>query len=199
MAEIIGETVRQEPAKEAAPEPSDPRGVRAQPPETIAALDRRPPPSVAGGIPAIVASARHVFREAGLLRGTRLLRALNQFDGYDCPGCAWPEPDRERSVAELGERSDYWLGKQGRLTHPVVLRPGATHYEPISWDEAFSLVARHLAALASPDEAVFYTSGRTSNEAAFLYQLFARELGTNNLPDCSNMCHESSGSALSET
>ncbi len=229
MAEIIGETVRQEPAKEAAPEPSDPRGVRAQPPETIAALDRRPPPSVAGGIPAIVASARHVFREAGLLRGTRLLRALNQFDGYDCPGCAWPEPDRERSVAEfcengakaiaeegtlrrvgpeffarhgvaeLGERSDYWLGKQGRLTHPVVLRPGATHYEPISWDEAFSLIARHLAALASPDEAVFYTSGRTSNEAAFLYQLFARELGTNNLPDCSNMCHESSGSALSET
>src|SRR6266849_4101656 len=229
MAEIIGETVRQEPAKEAAPGPSDPRGVRAQPPETIAALDRRPPPSVAGGIPAIVASARHVFREAGLLRGTRLLRALNQFDGYDCPGCAWPEPDRERSVAEfcengakaiaeegtlrrvgpeffarhgvaeLGERSDYWLGKQGRLTHPVVLRPGATHYEPISWDEAFSLIARHLAALASPDEAVFYTSGRTSNEAAFLYQLFARELGTNNLPDCSNMCHESSGSALSET
>src|SRR5216683_4882346 len=226
MAEIIGETVRQEPAKEAAPEPSDPRGVRAQPPETIAALDRRPPPSVAGGIPAIVASARHVFREAGLLRGTRLLRALNQFDGYDCPGCAWPEPDRERSVAEfcengakaiaeegtlrrvgpeffarhgvaeLGERSDYWLGKQGRLTHPVVLRPGATHYEPISWDEAFSLVARHLAALASPDEAVFYTSGRTSNEAAFLYQLFARELGTNNLPDCSNMCHEASGRAL---
>src|SRR6266851_2535882 len=88
MAEIIGETVRQEPAKEAAPGPSDPRGVRAQPPETIAALDRRPPPSVAGGIPAIVASARHVFREAGLLRGTRLLRALNQFDGYDCPGCA---------------------------------------------------------------------------------------------------------------
>src|SRR5712692_1245077 len=229
MAESIGETVRQEPAKEAAPEPCDPRGVRAQPPETIAALDRRPPPSVAGGIPAIVASARHVFREAGLLRGTRLLRALNQFDGYDCPGCAWPEPDRERSVAEfcengakaiaeegtlrrvgpeffarhgvaeLGERSDYWLGKQGRLTHPVVLRPGATHYEPISWDEAFSLVARHLAALASPDEAVFYTSGRTSNEAAFLYQLFARELGTNNLPDCSNMCHESSGAALSQT
>src|SRR6266851_2862024 len=152
MAEIIGETVRQEPAKEAAPEPSDPRGVRAQP-----------------------------IAEEGTLRRVG------------------PEFFARHGVAELGERSDYWLGKQGRLTHPVVLRPGATHYEPISWDEAFSLVARHLAALASPDEAVFYTSGRTSNEAAFLYQLFARELGTNNLPDCSNMCHESSGAALSQT
>ena len=208
---------------------ADPRGVRAQPPELLAPLERRRPASVAGGIGAILATARHAFGEAGLLRGTRLLRALNQFDGYDCPGCAWPEPDRERSalefcengakaiaeegtlrrvdpdffarygVAELGGRSDYWLGKQGRLTHPMVLRPGATHYQPISWDEAFSLLARRLNELGSPDEAVFYTSGRTSNEAAFLYQLFARELGTNNLPDCSNMCHESSGAGLSET
>jgi molybdopterin-dependent oxidoreductase alpha subunit len=229
MAERIGESVRQDLAKKTAPEPPDPRGVRAQPPEVLSALDRRRPASVAGGIPAILASARHAFGEAGVLRGTRLLRALNQFDGYDCPGCAWPEPDRERSVvefcengakaiaeegtvrrvgpeffarysvAELGDRSDYWLGKQGRLTHPMVLRPGATHYQPISWDDAFALIARHLNDLESPDEAVFYTSGRTSNEAAFLYQLFVREFGTNNLPDCSNMCHESSGSGLSET
>ncbi len=154
---------------------------------------------------------------------------LNQFDGYDCPGCAWPDPDAERavaefcengakavaeegtkervgpeffarhSVAELSERSDFWLGKQGRLTHPMILKKGATHYQPISWDEAFAMLGRELNALSSPDEAVFYTSGRTSNEAAFLYQLFVREFGTNNLPDCSNMCHESSGSGLSET
>src|SRR5439155_25760602 len=129
----------------------------------------------------------------------------NQFEGYDCPGCAWPEPDGERgffefcengakavaeegtvqrvtpeffarhSVAELAERSDYWLGKQGRLTQPMVLRPGASHYQPLGWDEIFALLARELQALARPDEAVFYTSGRTSNEAAFLYQLFVRE------------------------
>ncbi|MBS2022876.1 MAG: FdhF/YdeP family oxidoreductase, partial [Deltaproteobacteria bacterium] len=105
----------------------------------------------------------------------------------------------KHSVAELSERSDFWLGKQGRLTHPMVLKPGATHYEPLSWDDAFALLADKLNALASPNEALFYTSGRTSNEAAFLYQLFAREYGTNNLPDCSNMCHESSGSGLGET
>src|SRR5216684_5948789 len=125
MAEIIGETVRQEPAKEAAPGPSDPRGVRAQPPETIAALDRRPPPSVAGGIPAIVASARHVFREAGLLRGTRLLARLNQFDGYDCPGCAWPEPDGHRGVFEFCENGAKAIAEEGtreRVT-PEFLAP----------------------------------------------------------------------------
>ncbi len=163
------------------------------------------------------------------MRGALLLARLNQFDGYDCPGCAWPDPDggrsafefcengakaiaeegtRERatpeffarhSVAELLQESDYFLGKAGRLTSPMVLRPGATHYQALPWDEAFALVGRELRALASPDEAVFYTSGRTSNEAAFLYQLFVRAYGTNNLPDCSNMCHESSGSGLSET
>ncbi len=110
-----------------------------------------------------------------------------------------PEFFARYSIAELATRTDYWLGKQGRLTHPMVARPGATHYEPISWDEALALAAGQLRGLTSPDEAVFYTSGRASNEAAFTYQLFARALGTNNLPDCSNMCHESSGVALSDT
>ena len=192
-------------------------------------LATRPPSTVAGGIPAVLAAAKFALGDAGLVRGTRLLARLNQFDGYDCPGCAWPDPDEQRStfefcengakavaeegtsgragpelfarhsVAELSQKSDYWLGKQGRLTHPMALRPGATHYQPSSWDDAFALIAAELRALSTPDEAVFYTSGRASNEAAFLYQLFVREFGTNNLPDCSNMCHESSGSGLSES
>ncbi|MCX6396201.1 MAG: FdhF/YdeP family oxidoreductase [Propionibacteriales bacterium] len=102
------------------------------------------------------------------------------------------------SIGELEEHDEFWLGKQGRITHPMVKRPGGTHYEPISWDDAFALVAEHLNALDSPDEAVFYTSGRASNEAAFAYQLFVRAFGTNNLPDCSNMCHESTGVALGD-
>jgi molybdopterin-dependent oxidoreductase alpha subunit len=105
----------------------------------------------------------------------------------------------EHSIADLTMRTDFWLGKQGRLTHPMVRRPGATHYEPISWDDAFALAGSALRAVDSPDEAVFYTSGRASNEAAFVYQLFVRAFGTNNLPDCSNMCHESSGVALIDT
>jgi molybdopterin-dependent oxidoreductase alpha subunit len=184
---------------------------------------------IAGGIPAVVNSAKHVFGEMGVVQGTKLLLQINQKGGFDCPGCAWPDPDDHRamtefcengakavaeeattkrvtpeffaqwSVAQLAEQSDHWLGKQGRLTHPMILRAGATHYEPIPWDDAFRLIGDELNALASPDEAIFYTSGRTSNEAAFLYQLFVRQYGTNNLPDCSNMCHESSGSGLSET
>ncbi len=163
----------------------------------------------------------------GLIRGLRVLSNVNQTDGFDCPGCAWPDPERpsafeycengakavaeeatlkrvdpeffaRHSVEALGRRSDFWLGKQGRITHPMVLRAGASHYEPISWEGAFACVAEALTALDSPDEAVFYTSGRTSNEAAYLYQLFVRMFGTNNLPDCSNMCHESSGVGLSE-
>ena len=110
-----------------------------------------------------------------------------------------PEFFAQHSVAELSQQSDFWLNKQGRLTHPMILKKGATHYETISWDDAFALIANELNDLDSPDEALFYTSGRTSNEAAFLYQLFVRMFGTNNLPDCSNMCHESSGTALSET
>ena len=101
-------------------------------------------------------------------------------------------------MADLADKTDYWLGQQGRITEPMVLRAGATHYEPISWDDAFALIGGHLRGLASPDEAVFYTSGKTSNEAAFAYQLFVRAFGTNNLPDCSNMCHESTSVALAE-
>jgi molybdopterin-dependent oxidoreductase alpha subunit len=163
-----------------------------------------------------------------LIRGTRTLLQLNQKQGIDCPGCAWPEPDGERShfefceegakhvadeatrkrvtpeffakwsVRELAEQTDLWLNQQGRLTQPMVLREGAQHYEPTQWADAFALIAQELNALASPDEAIFYTSGRTSNEAAFLYQLFVRQFGTNNLPDCSNMCHESSGTGMKE-
>ena len=228
MAESL-DRVLQEQVPKSSPEPADPRGAHAQPPETLVPVEQKAPPTYAAGLPAVVASLKHALGEAGPIRGTRLLLQLNQFDGYDCPGCAWPDPDSERSiaefcengakavaeegtkervgpeffarhsVAELSERSDFWLGKQGRLTHPMVLKKGATHYQPISWDEAFAMLGRELNALSTPDEAVFYTSGRTSNEAAFLYQLFVREFGTNNLPDCSNMCHESSGSGLSET
>ena len=183
----------------------------------------------AGGVPAIIATVKTLSDEMGLIRGVRTLLKVNQSGGVDCPGCAWPEPDQNRShfefcengakhiadeattkrvtpdffrqwsVAELSLQSDQWLGAQGRLTHPMLLHRGASHYEPVSWDDAFELLAAELNSLNYPDQAIFYTSGRTSNEAAFLYQLFVRQFGTNNLPDCSNMCHESSGSALSET
>jgi molybdopterin-dependent oxidoreductase alpha subunit len=184
----------------------------------------------AAGIPAVLSSFRHVFGEAGLARGWKALTALNQKGGFDCPSCAWPDPDDERSgiaeycengakavaeeatarkldaaffaknsVADLGTLTDYEIGRKGRIAQPMYLPRGATHYQPISWDNAFRRIGEHLNRLRSPDEAVFYTSGRTSNEAAFLYQLFVREYGTNNLPDCSNMCHESSGVALSES
>jgi molybdopterin-dependent oxidoreductase alpha subunit len=203
--------------------------VRAQPPEEFTGGDVKKPAESAGGLKAVWVATKHASREMGLLRGARTLLHVNQKDGFDCPGCAWPDPEGERahaefcengakavaeeattrrvtpeffkrwSVADLSHKSDYWLGKQGRITHPMLLRRGATHYEPVEWDEAFKLLAGELNSLASPDEAAFYTSGRTSNEAAFLYQLFVRQFGTNNLPDCSNMCHESSGRALTET
>ncbi|PAX86293.1 molybdopterin-dependent oxidoreductase, partial [Streptomyces albidoflavus] len=182
----------------------------------------------AAGLPAVAHSLRMSARQMGVRRTALTLLRVNQKDGFDCPGCAWPEPDKrhaaefcengakavaeeatlrrvtpaffaEHSVAGLAQRSGYWLGQQGRLTEPMHLAEGADHYTPVSWERAFELIAGELKALSSPDEALFYTSGRTSNEAAFLYQLFAREFGTNNLPDCSNMCHESSGSALTET
>jgi molybdopterin-dependent oxidoreductase alpha subunit len=200
-----------------------------QTPEDPALVQIKPASKVAGGIPAIIATAKTAWTEMGVTRGLRTLLKLNQKNGFDCPGCAWPEPDDERShaefcengakhvadeattrrvtpeffrqwsVADLSLQSDHWLGKQGRITTPMVLRRGTTHYEEIGWDDAFALIAHELNSLNHPDEAIFYTSGRTSNEAAFLYQLFVRQFGTNNLPDCSNMCHESSGSALSET
>ncbi|MEU3964086.1 FdhF/YdeP family oxidoreductase [Streptomyces buecherae] len=187
-----------------------------------------PPQRSAAGLPGVAHSLLAAQRQMGVRRTALTLLKVNQKDGFDCPGCAWPEPDKRHTaefcengakavaeeatlrrvtpeffaahpVADLATRSGYWLGQQGRLTRPMLLDEGAERYEPITWDRAFSLVADELRALASPDEAVFYTSGRTSNEAAFLYQLLAREFGTNNLPDCSNMCHESSGSALTET
>jgi formate dehydrogenase major subunit len=187
-----------------------------------------PAESAAGGLPAVGAALEIAWEQMGAVRSLRTLYRINQVGGFDCPGCAWPEPEHrkhvefcengakavaeeatlrridrefftEHSLAELARNSDYFLSQQGRLVEPLVLRPGATHYTPIDWDEAFELVAQSLAALPSADAAVFYTSGRTSNEAAFLYQLFVRRFGTNNLPDCSNLCHESSGVALGET
>ncbi|WP_410589645.1 FdhF/YdeP family oxidoreductase [Amycolatopsis sp. lyj-23] len=191
------------------------------------------PKGWAAGIPGVAVSLARSVEQLGTGRTIKALRLLNQREGFDCPGCAWPEPreadgekrklaefcengakavaeeatkrrvDREffakHPIGELETKTDYWLGQQGRITEPFVLREGASHYEPISWDDAFALVAGELKALSNPDEAIFYTSGRTSNEAAFLYQLLVRSFGTNNLPDCSNMCHESSGAALSAT
>ncbi|GGY55980.1 formate dehydrogenase [Streptomyces omiyaensis] len=187
-----------------------------------------PPQHAAAGLPAIGHTLRIAQEQMGAVRTARTLLRVNQKDGFDCPGCAWPEGDKRHlaefcengakavaeeatlrrvtpeffaahPVAELAERSGYWLGQQGRITEPVYLPEGGDRYEPVSWERAFAILAEELTALSSPDEALFYTSGRTSNEAAFLLQLFAREFGTNNLPDCSNMCHESSGSALTET
>ncbi|MYU21616.1 FdhF/YdeP family oxidoreductase [Streptomyces sp. SID8352] len=186
------------------------------------------PKHAAAGIPAVAHTLRAAQRQMGVRRTALTLLSVNQENGFDCPGCAWPDPEHRHTaefcengakavaeeatlrrvtpeffaahpVADLATRSGYWLGQQGRLTHPVYLPEGGEHYEPVTWERAFGIVAEELGALSSPDEALFYTSGRTSNEAAFLYQLFARELGTNNLPDCSNLCHESSGSALTET
>ena len=211
------------------PDPTHPPSAGAQPPDDTAGVTSAPPPASAGGLGAITATVAHLRDNHALLRGGRALFALNQKEGFDCPGCAWPEPAEHRSdfefcengakavaweatsrradaaffarhsVAELAGQSDHWLGQQGRLTEPLVLRPGASHYAPITWEDAFALLAGELRALADPDQAVFYTSGRTSNEAAFLFQLFVRRFGTNNLPDCSDMCHESSGVALRET
>jgi molybdopterin-dependent oxidoreductase alpha subunit len=189
----------------------------------------RPSSSVAG-VAGVWHGLRAAHHQMGVQRAGRTLLKVNQASGFDCPGCAWPDPIPEKrshfefcengakavaeeatlrrvtpeffaahSIASLAARTDFWLGQQGRLTSPVVRRPGASHYTPISWDEASSLIAGALTALDSADEAVFYSSGRTSNEAAFVYQLFARAFGTNNLPDCSNMCHESSGLALTQT
>ncbi|MEV0599190.1 FdhF/YdeP family oxidoreductase [Streptomyces sp. NPDC050315] len=186
------------------------------------------PKHSAVGLPAITNALRISRQQMGVKRTALTLLRVNQKEGFDCPGCAWPDPDHRHaaefcengakavaeeatlrrvtpdffaahSVADLAGRSGYWLGQQGRLTQPMYLAEGATHYAPVPWERAFDIIAEELTGLVSPDEAVFYTSGRTSNEAAFLYQLFAREYGTNNLPDCSNMCHESSGSALTET
>ncbi|WP_267895240.1 FdhF/YdeP family oxidoreductase [Nocardioides terrigena] len=184
----------------------------------------------AAGVTAVAVAMRRAIGQMGVRRTAATLPRLNQVGGFDCQGCAWPDPDAghrhpaefcengakavaeeatrqlldleffaTHSVEDLAGRTEFWLGKQGRLTEPMVLRPGATHYTPISWDDAHATIAGHLRRLDDPDQAIFYTSGKTSNEAAFVYQLFVRAFGTNNLPDCSNMCHESSGSALVDT
>jgi len=186
------------------------------------------PKTKAVGVPAVLHALQIAQEQMGVTRSIRTLLRVNQKDGFDCPGCAWPENDHRHiaefcengakavaeeatlrrvgpeffaahSLDELRAHDDWWLSQQGRLTHPMILEEGATHYTPISWDDALREVADALRGLDDPDEAVFYTSGRASNESAFLYQLLVRGVGTNNLPDCSNMCHESSGSALTET
>ena len=188
-----------------------------------------PPKNSAAGIPAVISTMKYGIRNMGVINSITKLSKVNDFHGFDCPGCAWPDPDSHRSfaefcengakavsdeatksradsdfwskwsVSELSQKSDYWLNSQGRLTEPMILNPDSKHYQPISWNDAFDIIADNLLSLDNPDEAIFYTSGRTSNEAAFLWQLLARRFGTNNLPDCSNMCHESSGVALNES
>jgi molybdopterin-dependent oxidoreductase alpha subunit len=183
----------------------------------------------AAGLYAVYETAHFGIKEMGVKRSFQTLLKVNQKDGFDCPSCAWPDPDGPRKMAEFCEngakavaweattkrltpelfaqhpisellqKKDVSLEELGRITHPMIRRKGSDFYEPIAWDDAFELIGRELRALDSPEEAAFYTSGRASNEAAFLWQLFARQFGTNNLPDCSNMCHESSGAGLSET
>lgn len=197
--------------------------------EEFTGIDLKEPMHVAAGALGVKTAIEHGFKEMGIVRSMRALLEMNQKDGFDCPSCAWPDPEepskiaeycengakaladeattkrvdaaffKKYSVEELSRLTDYQLNKFGRLIEPMVLRSGSIHYEPIEWQEAFDLISRALHKLDSPDEAIFYTSGRSSNEAAFLYGMFARALGTNNMPDCSNMCHESSGVALSQT
>ncbi len=206
--------------------PTNPENREAVPPVALRTVKQRKRVQVAAGLKAVEEVAEYGLAQSGLINTLRTALTLNQTKGFDCQSCAWPNPDKERSVAEFCENgfkavtyeatrkladreffrkhsveemlqhTDYWLGDQGRISEPMVLRPGATHYEPVTWAEAFGILGKELQALAGPNEAVFYTSGRTSNETAFLYQLFVRAFGTNNLPDCSNMCHESTSVAL---
>jgi molybdopterin-dependent oxidoreductase alpha subunit len=186
------------------------------------------PAESAAGIPAVVEVVRQLYHKTGLVRGARSLLKMNQPGGFDCPGCAWPEDTDHHKRAEfcengakafadeatrqlvepafferyalsdLRQKSGRWLNEQGRLSQPALKKPGEDYYTPITWFSAFELIAKHLNELDDPNQAAFYTSGRTSNEAAFMWQLFVRSFGTNNMPDCSNMCHESSGTALTE-
>jgi molybdopterin-dependent oxidoreductase alpha subunit len=182
----------------------------------------------AGGWGALRATAQVLREQSIALKGSKTLLSMNQPDGFDCPGCAWPDPRHTSSfefcengakavafeltrrrvtreffaahtVRELEQRSDYWLEQQGRLAEPMRYDTETDRYVPVEWDEAFALIGRELNALNDPNQAEFYTSGRTSNEAAFMYQLFARRFGTNNFPDCSNMCHEPTSVGLPES
>jgi len=202
----------------------------AEPPYKLLDLKLKPPKAWAAGVPAVIHSLDQLVLNASVLRGGRALFSMNQFDGFDCPSCAWPDPDdersklgeycengakalaeeatskkigadffRENSVYDLAKLTDFEISQLGRIAEPMYLPKGGTHYQPISWDDAFAKISEKLNALDSPNEAIFYTSGRASNEATWVYQLFAREFGTNNFPDCSNMCHETSGYALSRS
>lgn len=182
----------------------------------------------AGGWGALKSVARQLLEQDIVAKGTKTLLHANQPDGFDCPGCAWPDRNHastfefcengvkavaaeatarratpevigSKTVSEWALQSDFDLEATGRLTAPLVYDAASDRYLPIAWDEAFALMASALQALPDPNQAIFYTSGRTSNEAAFLYQLFVRELGTNNFPDCSNMCHEPSGMGMRAT
>ncbi|MCH1539873.1 MAG: FdhF/YdeP family oxidoreductase [Candidatus Poseidonia sp.] len=202
--------------------------VPATTPPDRARLKLRKPKKKAAGIPAVASSMNHGLSKMGPLKTLKTLKMVNQQSGFDCPGCAWPDPEHrttfefcengakavadeamkahvtphffsKHSVHELASLSDYELNRKGRISHPMVLEKDSSHYTPISWDDAIQRISRKISGLSSPHRSVFYTSGRTSNEAAFLYQAMVRRLGTNNLPDCSNMCHESSGKALGAT
>ena len=182
----------------------------------------------AGGWGALKSTATHLFKSDNIAKNIKNLLKTNQDHGFDCPGCAWGEKDepgrfrfcengakavnweatsrrigaeffKEHSVSWLRKQSGYFLEFQGRLAEPLIYNAKTDHYEPISWESAYSTIAHQLNALEDPNQAEFYTSGRASNEAAFLYQLFVRKFGTNNFPDCSNMCHEASGVALTES
>ncbi|RUP22431.1 molybdopterin-dependent oxidoreductase, partial [Methylobacterium sp.] len=181
--------------------------------------------SAAGGWGALKSCGKHLLGSRAPLTGARALLKANQPDGFDCPGCAWGDPEHgssfefcengvkavsweatdkrttpsffaKHTLTELRGWSDYALEGQGRLTHPMRYDAASDRYLPVGWDEAFAEIGATLRGLDRPDQAEFYTSGRASNEAAYLYQLFARAYGTNNFPDCSNMCHEASGVAL---
>ena len=197
--------------------------------DTIPKIEIKKPASKAAGLAAIIQTMKFMIREPGLLKGIKGLLRMNQKNGFDCSSCAWPDPSGHRSkneycengakalasestrkkitseffrnysLKDLSQKTDYWHELQGRLTEPMFKDVGETHYSPISWSESYNLISAELQNLDSPNEASFYTSGRASNEAAFVYQLMVRLFGTNNLPDCSNMCHESSGAALVET
>jgi molybdopterin-dependent oxidoreductase alpha subunit len=210
-------------------DPNDATSLQAQNPFDLGKLRVGSASAEAAGIPAIWNTMLYGIGEMGPIRSSEAFLKINHVTGFDCQSCAWPSPDKKRkifefcengakavsdestkkrvtpeffarhSIADLAAQSDYWLNQQGRLTSPMVRHANATHYQPITWSEAFTMIADELNSLDSPDQAAFYTSGKTTNEPAFLLQLFARQFGTNNLPDCSNMCHESSGVAMTET
>ena len=219
-------SAKKDPNKDGIP---DSRKSNLENKEIIPKIEIKKPASKAAGLAAIIQTMKFMIREPGLLKGIKGLLKMNQKNGFDCSSCAWPDPSGHRSkneycengakalaseatrkkitsklfknysLKDLSQQTDHWHELQGRLTEPMFKDVGENHYSPISWDEAYNLITEELQNLDNPDEASFYTSGRASNEAAFIYQLMVRLFGTNNLPDCSNMCHESSGAALVET